>query len=318
MSQSAVMDAVDSTEVVKVDPVAPPPMTRGEKWKRRGPLLPALVFTLLLTQIPFLLTLIFSFQRWRLLDGGEATFNGGKNYVDVVQDPVFWRSVANTVVMTGGSTLACIIVGLIMAIFLNHAFPGRGIARTLAITPFFVMPVAATLFWKSAMFDPTFGFFGFVSRSLGLPAIAWLSEFPMAALVILLTWRFVPFAMLILIAGLQSAPQDQLEAAQMDGAGVAGRFRHVTLPHLRPFLELAALLLAMNLIQTFGEIALLTAGGPAYATTNITYYIFLTAFNAFDFGQASALGIVALVLTIALILPMLRLLSGIFQTEGRR
>tara|TARA_B100000949_G_scaffold229597_1_gene238780 strand:- start:1149 stop:1655 length:507 start_codon:yes stop_codon:yes gene_type:complete len=168
------------------------------------------------------------------------------------------------------------------------------------------------------MFDPTFGFFGFVSRSLGLPAIAWLSEFPMAALVILLTWRFVPFAMLILIAGLQSAPQDQLEAAQMDGAGVAGRFRHVTLPHLRPFLELAALLLAMNLIQTFGEIALLTAGGPAYATTNITYYIFLTAFNAFDFGQASALGIVALVLTIALILPMLRLLSGIFQTEGRR
>ena len=77
------MDAVDSTEVVKVDPVAPPPMTRGEKWKRRGPLLPALVFTLLLTQIPFLLTLIFSFQRWRLLDGGEATFNGGKNYVDI-------------------------------------------------------------------------------------------------------------------------------------------------------------------------------------------------------------------------------------------
>ncbi len=318
MSQTVITEAADTTDVVAIQPVAPPPMTRKERWKRRGPLLPALVFTLLLTQIPFLLTLVFSFQRWRLLDGGDQTFNWGKNYADVVQDPIFWRSVVNTVVMTGGTTLACLVLGLIIAIFLNHAFPGRGLARTLAITPFFVMPVAATLFWKSAMFDPTFGFFGFVSRSLGLPAVSWLSEYPMAALIILLTWRFVPFAMLILIAGLQSAPQDQLEAAQMDGAGLLGRFRHVTFPHLRPFIELAALLLAMNLIQTFGEIALLTAGGPAYATTNITYYVYLTAFNAFDFGQASALGIVALVLTIALIMPMLRLLSGIFQTEGRR
>jgi sorbitol/mannitol transport system permease protein len=292
-------------------------MTRAEKWRRRGPLLPALVFTLLLTQIPFLLTIIFSFQRWRLLEGGEAEFNGGANYVDVVTDSTFWRSVINTVVMTGGTTIACLAIGLLMAIFLNHAFPGRGIARTLAITPFFVMPVAVTLFWKSAMFDPSFGLFGFISRSVGLPQVSWLSEYPMLALIILLTWRFVPFALLILVAGLQSAPQDQLEAAQVDGANIFLRFRHVTLPHLRPFIELAALLLAMNLIQTFGEIALLTAGGPAYATTNITYYIYLTAFQSFDFGAASALGVVSLILTIALILPMLRLLSGIFKTEGR-
>jgi ABC-type sugar transport systems, permease components len=318
MSTTLASQADETTEVVGIEPIASPPMTRAEKWKRRGPLLPALVFTLLLTQIPFLLTLIFSFQRWRLLGAGEAEFNWGQNYVNVVQDGVFWRSVLNTVVMTGGTTIACLVLGLLIAIFLNHAFPGRGLARTLAITPFFVMPVAVTLFWKSAMFDPSFGLFGFISKSLGLPAVSWLSEQPMAALIILLTWRFVPFAMLILIAGLQSAPQDQLEAAQMDGAGLIGRFRHVTLPHLRPFIELAALLLAMNLIQTFGEIALLTAGGPAYATTNITYYVYLTAFNSFDFGQASALGIVALILTIALILPMLRLLSGIFKTEGRR
>ncbi|MBB4140836.1 carbohydrate ABC transporter permease [Microbacterium invictum] len=317
MSQTALASTDEVTEVVAIDPTAPPPMSRAEKWRRRGPLLPALVFTLLLTQIPFLMTIIFSFSRWRLLTDGEAQFNWGANYVNVVTDGTFWRSVINTVVMTGGTTIACLLIGLLMAIFLNHAFPGRGFARTLAITPFFVMPVAATLFWKSAMFDPSFGLFGFIARSLGLPQVAWLSEYPMAALIILLTWRFVPFALLILIAGLQSAPQDQLEAAQVDGANVFLRFRHVTLPHLRPFIELAALLLAMNLIQTFGEIALLTAGGPAYATTNITYYIYLTAFQSFDFGFASALGVVSLILTIALILPMLRLLSGIFKTEGR-
>ncbi|WP_367734294.1 carbohydrate ABC transporter permease [Microbacterium sp. LMI1-1-1.1] len=318
MSTTAAPPVEETTNVVAIEPVAAPPMTRAEAWRRRGPLLPALVFTLVLTQIPFLLTLIFSFQRWRLLGSGETSVNWGQNYVSVVTDGTFWQSVVNTVVMTGGTTIACLVLGLIIAIFLNHAFPGRGLARTLAITPFFVMPVAVTLFWKSAMFDPSFGFFGFVSRTLGLPTVSWLSEQPMAALIILLTWRFVPFAMLILIAGLQSAPQDQLEAAQMDGAGIVGRFRHVTLPHLRPFIELAALLLAMNLIQTFGEIALLTAGGPAFATTNITYYVYLTAFNSFDFGQASALGIVALILTIALVMPMLRLLSGIFKTEGRR
>lgn len=293
-------------------------LSRADRWRLRGPLLPALVFTLVLTQIPFVLTIFYSFRRWNLLAGGEQGFNWGRNYVDVFTDPIFWKSILNTLLITGVSTIACIVFGLLVAMALNHSFPGRGFARTLAITPFFAMPVAVTLFWRSAMFDPTFGFFGFVSRTLGLPSVSWLSNYPLVALIILLTWRFCPFALLIMLAGLQGAPQDQLEAAQVDGAGWLSRFRYIVLPHLRPFIELASLLLAMNLIQTFGEIALLTAGGPAYATTNITFYIYLKAFNAFDFGFASALGVVSLVLTIALVSPALRLLSGIFQAEGRR
>ena len=293
-------------------------LSRAGRWRLRGPLLPALVFTLVLTQIPFVLTIFYSFRRWNLLAGGEQGFNWGRNYVDVFTDPIFWKSILNTLLITGVSTIACIVFGLLVAMALNHSFPGRGFARTLAITPFFAMPVAVTLFWRSAMFDPTFGFFGFVSRTLGLPSVSWLSDYPLVALIILLTWRFCPFALLIMLAGLQGAPQDQLEAAQVDGAGWLSRFRYIVLPHLRPFIELASLLLAMNLIQTFGEIALLTAGGPAYATTNITFYIYLKAFNAFDFGFASALGVVSLVLTIALVSPALRLLSGIFQAEGRR
>lgn len=289
-----------------------------KRWTLRGPLLPALVFTLALTQVPFLMTLFFSLRRWTLLTGGDQGFNWGRNYLDTFTDSVFWKSVLNTVLITGVSTVLCIAVGLLIALALNHSFPGRGIARTLAITPFFAMPVAVTLFWRTAMFDPTFGLFGFIARTLGLTAVSWLSDYPLLALVVLLTWRFTPFALLIMLAGLQGAPQDQLEAAQVDGAGPMSRFRFITLPHLRPFIELSALLLAMNLIQTFGEIALLSAGGPAYATTNITYYIYLKGFNAFDFGFASALGMVALVLTIALVSPVLRLLSGIFSAEGRR
>ncbi|TAM66870.1 MAG: sugar ABC transporter permease [Microbacteriaceae bacterium] len=294
-----------------------PKISRLERWKLRGPLLPALIFTLVLTQIPFALTIIFSFSRWNLLSVSKQAFYFGENFVNAFTDHVFWQSILNTVVMTAAATVLCIAIGLGLGMLLNHAFPGRGVARTLAITPFFMMPVAVTLFWKTAIFDPGFGFLGWISGTMGLPRISWLSDYPMVSLIMFLTWRFAPFALLILLAGLQGMPQDQLEASRVDGAGALRQFRFIMLPHMRPFIELTALLLAMNLLQTFGEIDILTAGGPAYATTNITYYIYLKGFQSFDFGAASAYGVVALILTIALILPALRLLSGLFKKEGR-
>jgi sorbitol/mannitol transport system permease protein len=297
---------------------ATPALRRREAWSRRLPLLPALIITLLLTQIPFVLTVWYSLRNWNLLTGGGSTFAGVANFRATFADSTFWMSIGNTVVLTGGATVAAILAGLALALTLQKKFPGRGIARTLAITPFFVMPVAVTLFWRSAVFDPSFGLLGWLTNLAGLPRISWLSEQSKLSIVMITSWRWTPFAMLVLLAGLQALPDEQLEAARVDGANWWQQFRGVMLPHLRPFLELTALLLSMNIIQTFGEIALLTAGGPAYGTTNITYYIYLRAFNSFDFGTASAYGLVALVLTIALALPALRLLSGIFQQEGRR
>jgi sorbitol/mannitol transport system permease protein len=291
--------------------------TRRGSWSRRAPLLPALVITLALTQIPFVLTIWYSLQNWNLLKPGHKSFAGLGNYRATFTG-TFWKSLGNTVILTGGATIASMVVGLVLAMLLQKKFPGRGIARTLAITPFFIMPVAAALFWRSAIFDPSFGLLGWLTDLAGLPRVNWLSQQSMLSIVMITSWRWTPFAMLVLLAGLQALPEDQLEAARVDGAGWWWQFRGVVLPHLRPFLELTALLLSMNLIQTFGEIALLTAGGPAYGTTNITYYVYLRAFNAFDFGTASAYGLVTLVLTIALAMPALRLLSGIFQQEGRR
>jgi sorbitol/mannitol transport system permease protein len=293
-------------------------MRRRGSWSLRAPLLPALIITLVLTQIPFVMTIWYSLQHWNLLTGGSPTFAGAANFRSTFADSTFWKSIVNTVVLTGGATIASMVVGLALALALQKKFPGRGVARTLAITPFFVMPVAVALFWRSAMFDPSFGLLGWLTDLAGLPRVNWLSEQSTLSIVMVTSWRWTPFAMLVLLAGLQALPDDQLEAARVDGAGWPQQLRAVVLPHLRPFLELTALLLSMNIIQTFGEIALLTAGGPAYGTTNITYYVYLRAFNAFDFGTASAYGLVALVLTIALALPALRLLSGIFQQQGRR
>lgn len=293
-------------------------LTNRSGWVLRVPLLPALLLTLLLTQIPFVLTIWYSLQDWSLLSGRPSRFTGIANFKRALSDPIFWKALGITGIITVETTIVCLIIGLAMALLLNHPFKGRGLARTIAITPFFIMPVAATLFWKSAMFDATFGFFAWVSHLLGFSSISWLSNYPLASITILLTWRFAPFAMLILLAGLQAASQEQLEAANIDGAGPISRLRFILLPHLRPFLELSALLLAMNLIQTFGEIAILTAGGPAFATTNITYFVYLQAFNSFDYGYASAIAMIALVMTIALVMPTLRLLTGIFQEGGRR
>jgi sorbitol/mannitol transport system permease protein len=293
-------------------------MRRRGSWSRRAPLLPALIITLVLTQVPFVMTIWYSLQHWNLLTGGSPAFAGVANFQSTFADSTFWKAIVNTVVLTGGATIASIVVGLALALALQKKFPGRGIARTLAITPFFVMPVAVALFWRSAVFDPSFGLLGWLTDLAGLPRVNWLSEQSMFSIVMITSWRWTPFAMLVLLAGLQALPDEQLEASRVDGADWLQQLRSIMLPHLRPFLELTALLLSMNIIQTFGEIALLTAGGPAYGTTNITYYVYLRAFNSFDFGTASAYGLVALVLTIALALPALRLLSGVFQQEGRR
>jgi sorbitol/mannitol transport system permease protein len=299
-------------------PVVTPVATRRAAWHRRAPLLPALVVTLVLTQVPFVMTIWYSLRNWNLMSPGKQSFAGLDNYSATFTDGTFWRAILNTVVLTGGATLAATAAGLVLAVLLEKRFPGRGIARTLAVTPFFVMPVAVALFWRSAMFDPSFGLLGWATDLVGLPRINWLSEQSMLSVVLITAWRWTPFAVLVLLAGLQALPGDLLEAAQVDGAGRWQQFRGVVLPHLRPFLELTALLLSMHIIQTFGEIALLTAGGPAYGTTNVTYYVYMRAFHSFDFGTASAYGLVALVLTIALALPALRLLSGIFQQGGRQ
>ena len=191
------------------------------------------------------------------------------------------------------------------------------IARTLAITPFFVMPVAAALFWKTGVYDPSFGILGWVTSEIGVGRLNWASQYPKLTIIILSTWQWSAFALLILLAGMQSFPTEVGEAAAIDGAGRLYAFRRLMLPHLRPFMELTALLIAMYVLDTFAAITILTNGGPAYATTNLSYYVYLEAFSAFDLGKASAFGVIALVLAIALTVPMLRIVSGIFKEGGR-
>ncbi len=283
-------------------------------WKTRLPLLPALLLVIGVTQIPFFITIYYSTLRWNLVSTSMPRTVYLNNFIAAFQDAVFLQAVGNTALMTAAIVLGSVVLGGLLALGLQREFRGRSIARMLAITPFFIMPVAAALFWKTGLFDPTFGLFSWITSSLGFGRVNWISEYPRLSIVIVTTWQWSTFALLILLAGMQSFPT---EAAAVDGAGRFYTFRRLMLPHLRPFIELTVLLTSMYVLENFAAISILTAGGPAYATTNLSYYVYLEAFSAFDLGRASAFGVVTLAIAIALIMPMLKVVSGIFKEGGR-
>jgi sorbitol/mannitol transport system permease protein len=305
--------------------VAGPPSTSGrDRWRRRAPLLPALVFAIIVTQLPFLVTLVISTFSWNILRPGEARFVWLANYVTVFTDPRLRDAVLNTVVLTVSVVLLSAALGLGIAVLLDRKFPGRGVARTLLIAPFLVMPVAAALLWKHAIYNPSYGLInGTLNWIAGWfggqgPTIDWISTFPMTAVVLALVWQWTPFMMLILLAGLQSQSGEVLEAAKVDGASGLQTFRYMTLPHLRQYLELGILLGSVYVVQTFDHIFTITQGGPGSATTNLPYEIYLTTFRKYEYGEASAAGVVTVIGTIIVATFALRTISSLFREEVGR
>ncbi|WP_370970565.1 carbohydrate ABC transporter permease [Amycolatopsis sp. cg9] len=280
--------------------------------KRRLPLLPALVFVIAVTQLPFLLTVFYSFQSWNLVRPGSRHFVGLDNYIDVFSDTTFLVALLNTVVLTVVCVLVALLLGLGLAILLDRKFFGRGVVRTLLITPFLILPAAGALLWKTTMFDPTYGLLHFVFGT----DVDWLSEFPLASVMAQIVWQWTPFMMLLILAGLQSQSKEVLEAAAVDGASRWRTFVSITLPHLSRFLQLATLLGAIYIVNSFDAIFLMTQGGPGTASTNLPYYIYQRAFEGFDVGQSSAMGVVVVILTMIVATFALRLMFRTFSVSG--
>jgi sorbitol/mannitol transport system permease protein len=291
----------------------PRTVSKAEGWRRRGPLLPAMVFAIVVTQIPFLFTLYYSTQSWNLVRPGSREFNWLNNYVDVFRDSQFREVALNTVIMIVGTVIVSVILGLFLALLLDRKFIGRSLIRTLLITPFLITPVAGALIWKTTMFDPVFGLINFVLSPFGVDQIDWVSRFPLPAVMANLIWQWTPFMMLLILAGLQSMPKDISEAARVDGAGPVALFRELTFPHLRRFIELGAVLGAIYLVNTFDAVYMMTSGGPGVASANLPFYIYQRAFLGFDIGQAAAMGVVTVVATIIVSTLALRLIFKSFS-----
>jgi sorbitol/mannitol transport system permease protein len=290
---------------------------RALAWARRAPLLPALVFLILVTQLPFVVTLIISFMNWNSLSPDKTAFAGLENYVTVLTDPDLRQAIFTTILLTVSVVLISLLIGLGLALLLDKKFIGRGLARTLLIAPFLVVPVAAALIWKHALLNPTYGLINGVLTwvwslfgSAPAPQLDLLSQAPMMAVILSLVWQWTPFMMLILLAGLQSRPMDTVEAAQMDGATPWGIFRHLTLPHLRQYLG------AIYIVQNFDAVFTLTAGG--LGTANLPYAIYQTFYFANEYGLASAAGVVVVIGTIIVATFALRTVFSLFKKEAAR
>jgi sorbitol/mannitol transport system permease protein len=285
-------------------------------WLSRSLILPALTFGIVMTQIPFLVTIYFSLLNWNLLKPGEIGFAWFKNYVSVFTTGDLVPSIIATVGITASAVVLSLLFGLLFAILLDRNFRGQALARTLVITPFLIMPAAASLIWKYSMFDTSIGVINWVTSSLGLPSIAWSTDLPLATVIIVLTWQFTPFFMLILLAGLQSQSREVIEAASVDGAGALRTFQWMTLPHLRQYIEISVLLGSIMLLQVFDPVAIMTKGTGG--TKTLAYLLYERAFIGLDVGQAAAYGVVTVVLTLIVATIALKTLFKVFMAGGNR
>jgi sorbitol/mannitol transport system permease protein len=287
---------------------------QGERSFARKLVMPAFVVALVVTQIPFVVTIFYSFQNWNLARPENRSFAGFDNYVAVVRNGAFLPALLNTVVIVGSAVIVSLLLGLLFAVLLDRKFAGRAVARTLLITPFLVMPAASALIWKWSLLDANVGMINWAFSLVGIPPVSWNTDFPGMTIMFVLTWQYTPFMMLILLAGLQSQSSEVLEAAHVDGAGPLRTFRSMTLPHLRTYAELATLLGTVLMIQVFDPVNIMTKGAGNSKT--LPYLLYERAFIGQQVGEAAAYGVVTVIVTIVFTTIALRTLFRVFTEEG--
>ena len=270
---------------------------RRSSWVRRLPLLPALVFMIVVTQIPFLLTVWYSLQSWNLLHPGTRHFVGLRNYKVIFTDTIFRTAVFNTVIFTVLPVFLSMVFGTVIALLLDRHVFGRGFLRTLIVSPFLVMPAAAALVWKFTILDPVFGILNYFLRPFGVHHVDWINAHPQATIITVLTWQWTPFMVLIMLAGLRALPKEPFEAAAIDGASAVQSFFLLTLPMLRKVIAVAVLIRGVDLFRIYDYVYIITAGGPGTATETLSFYAGRIYFTG-DFSYAATLSLIIVVVLI--------------------
>lgn len=260
----------------------------------RAMMAPAVILLLVWMVVPLAATLYYSFQNYTLLNP-VISFAGLDNYYYFITDPNFGAAVLNTIYLVGGVLLITVIGGLFLALLIDQPIFGQGIVRILVISPFFVMPTVAALVWKNMLMNPIYGIFAWLFSLVGLPPVDFLAQIPLLSIILIVAWQWLPFATLILLTALQSLDGEQMEAAEMDGAGVVSRFIYLVLPHLSRAITVVILIETIFLLGVFAEILVTTNGGPGTASTNLPFLVYTQALLNFDVGSASAGGIIAVV-----------------------
>lgn len=284
-------------------------VTRRTRRSTRALQLPAVLLLLLWSVLPLLQTLRYSFERYNLLDPAGRGFTGLENYRFLLTDPGLAAAIGNTVLLVGWVLVITVGLGTLLAVLFDQDFWGRGVARVLAIAPFFVMPTVSALVWKNLLLHPVNGLTAWLTRAAGLTPVDWFGDWPLTAIILMVAWQWLPFATLILLTSVQSLDPERKEAARMDGAGPVDMFVHIIVPHLRRAIGVVIMIETLFLLSIFAEIYVSTSGGPGMASTNLAFLIYRYALLEYDVGGASAGGVIAIVLANVVAIFLMRSLS---------
>ncbi|PJE26010.1 sorbitol ABC transporter membrane protein /mannitol ABC transporter membrane protein [Pseudooceanicola antarcticus] len=270
---------------------------------------PAVLLLLGWMLIPLGMTIYFSLLRYNLLMPGNNPYVGWENYKYFLTDPAFSAAIFNTLALVGGVLLITVVGGILLGLLLDQPMWGQGIVRILVIAPFFVMPTVSALVWKNMFMNPVNGLFAYLAQFLGLEPFDFLAQAPLMSIIGIVSWQWLPFATLILLTAMQSLDREQLEAAEMDGAGPFNRFFYIVLPHLARAVTVVVLIQTIFLLSVFAEILVTTNGGPGNASTNLTYLVYAESLLRFDVGTGSAGGVVAIVLANIVAIFLMRMIG---------
>ena len=269
---------------------------------------PALIALVVSTTAPLVYLLWTSLMRIDLAMPFLSGFAGADNYVKMGADPRFWNSLWLTLLYTTSTVVLQVTLGLSLALLVLRIPRGQAALRIAAILPIVLAPVVVGLFWRTLVLSPDVGLVDVVTRALGLGSHNWLGD-PQLALISVIaihTWQWTPFAFLVLLASLSSLPPDVYEAARIDRAGAWQRFRHITLPLIRPAIVIVVIMRTMIALSAFAAIFAATGGGPGTATEILNLYAYRTSFSELNLGYGAALAVVLLAITLAVSFVMFR------------
>lgn len=256
---------------------------------------PSLVVIVATMVYPLVNVIYLSFTRSFLIDPtGSYLFVGFKNYFLLFNNPVFWIALKNTLVYVGGTVSLEFVIGFTIALLLHQQIKYRTTFRGLFMLPWITPSVVVALLtmW---VFNSDFGVVNYILKSLGIipKFLGWLKDpsLAMPAILTVTVWKMFPFMVVVLLAGLQTIPEEQIEAARVDGAGPVQRFLHITLPHMRGIIMIVTLLEFIWMFQYITIIWTTTKGGPIYATTTLPVLIYRSAFKDYNMGYAASIGV---------------------------
>ena len=270
-------------------------------------LMPATILLVGLTLFPFIVSLILSFTDYSLLRPGQTKFIFLDNYIELMKTDEFWIALRVTVVFTVLAVSVQVVLGVVFATLLHNENTNVSLLRTLYLLPLAITPIAATFTFR-LMFNPSLGVLNYFMKLLGLEPQAWLASpnTAMLSLIIVDTWQWTPFILLICLGGLASLPSEPFEAAKVDGASSWQIFTKITVPMLYPFIGLALLFRSIDAFKTFDIIYVLTSGGPGILTRTLNLYAFKHGIEYLSMGYAGSIAIVMLIITIVVAQIFLR------------